>query len=104
MMRGRLGASHAMRKQELEEDERACHEGWHVGDLVCVTSKTKPFKGATGIIRAVEQEGWRLAPYYLYRVELAIGLVGYEYGELERIAPPNAWSSRRDRMANTHGL
>jgi hypothetical protein len=28
----------------------------------------------------------RLAPYFLYRVELAVGLVGYEYGELERVS------------------
>lgn len=64
-------------------DERKPRCMFHVGDRVRVTSDAKPFKGATGIIRAVEQEGWRLAPYFLYRVELAVGLVGYECGELE---------------------
>lgn len=67
---------------------RRCRE-LHVGDLVRVTSHTKPFKGAIGIIHAIEKEGWRLAPYYLYRVELAAGLVGYEYGELELLSPAN---------------
>lgn len=74
-------------RQRANEDEWKPHWGFRVGDRVRVTSKTKPFKGATGIIRAVEQEGWRLAPYFLYRVELAVGLVGYEFGELELSTP-----------------
>jgi hypothetical protein len=89
MTRGKPDARQGGREQEAGEDERTGRQGWRVGDRVRVTSETKPFKGATGIIRAVEQEGWRLAPYYLYRVELAVGLVGYEYGELERLSPAN---------------
>jgi transcription antitermination factor NusG len=76
-------------RQRANEDEWKPHWRFRVGDRVRVTSKTKPFKGATGIIRAVEQEGWRLAPSFLYRVELAVGLVGYEFGELERISSAN---------------
>lgn len=77
------------RQREAREDERTGRQGWRVGDRVRVTSDTKPFKGATGIVRAVEGDGWRLAPYYLYRVELAVGLVSYEYGELELLAATN---------------
>ena len=73
-------------EQATSEDERKPRCGFRVGDRVRVTSDTKPFKGATGIVRAVEQEEWRLAPSFLYRVELAVGLVGYEYGELEWVS------------------
>jgi transcription antitermination factor NusG len=69
-------------EQAASEDERKPRCGFRIGDRVSVTSDTKPFKGATGIVRAVEQEGWRLAPYFLYRV-------GYECGELERLSPAN---------------
>jgi hypothetical protein len=45
------------RQRETREDERTDRQGWRVGDRVRVTSDTKPFKGATGIVRAVERDG-----------------------------------------------
>lgn len=72
-------ASHASCDQPATEP---CLPALHLGDCVYIVSPTKPFRGAMGVICTIEQERWRIAPYWLYQVELPVGVVGYEYGEL----------------------